>query len=78
MLEARDCSLLQIVQTCCEAHSPVQWVADISWGVKQPGCEANHFTPFSAEVRNVWKVLNMICSNCLKVYNYLEQLTDLI
>ena len=33
---------------------PIQWVMCTFLGVKQPGCEANHFPPFSTEVRNVW------------------------
>ena len=53
---ARDSSLLQSVHACCWTHSASYSVgnAHFFWGVKQPGCEANHFPPFSAEVRNVW------------------------
>jgi hypothetical protein len=36
-------------------QSPSQWVAgDLSLGVKQPEREADHSSPYSAEVKNAW------------------------
>jgi len=36
-------------------HSPIHLVWDcLSLNVKQPGCEANHSPPSSAEVKNDW------------------------
>jgi hypothetical protein len=34
---------------------PIQWVSEtLSLGIKQPGQEANHSPPSSAEVKNAW------------------------
>jgi hypothetical protein len=34
---------------------PIQWVPGALFlEVKQPGCEADHSPPFSAEVKNTW------------------------
>jgi hypothetical protein len=34
---------------------PIQWVTEgLSPGIKRPGREADHSTPSSAEVKNVW------------------------
>jgi hypothetical protein len=36
------------------SQPPIQWVPGaLSWGVKQPGCEADHSPPTSAKVKNV-------------------------
>jgi hypothetical protein len=37
---------------------PILWLTAIFSGLKQPGCEANHFPPFSAEVSTM---KNAIC-----------------
>jgi hypothetical protein len=40
-------------QTLGPIQSPIRWVPwALSWGVKQPGHEADHSSPSSAEVKN--------------------------
>jgi hypothetical protein len=46
-------SLHHFVQTGSGAHPPIQWVPGaLSLKVKQPGCEADHSPPSSAEVKH--------------------------
>jgi hypothetical protein len=33
---------------------PIQWVKGYFLGVKQPGCEVDHLSPYRTEVKNEW------------------------
>jgi len=54
-------SLLKNAQTGSEAHS-VSYLMDTLGplpGIRQPGCEVNHSTPSSAEVKNGWSDISL-------------------